>query len=339
MTDENKNTGDRDELTTEAAHACRCEECGTGLRDDSIRRCAECGTGLCDDCVCPCAECGTAVCHECQSFCARCGEGMCPDCGYTCSWCDGVTCPECTLWCDCDNAWCCDDCRDRCRGCSDVRHPEYDNPYRGTPAERLDTFSVGLEIEIDGEHDRERMQEHELIAGWCTDGSLHHGGLEYQTQPITCDDRTIDMLTGLAAGIHRADEDSAAGGHMHVSRTSRQTPSRWYWALKALTPDQCDDLNMRHHTDCRWCRLEHGLYHGKATAVNDDHHRTIELRTFGAWHAGTAHKLDPAIRWAHAMWRLFQHHPVYSLKQADIMACSRTAHHAAMPAPARKGAR
>lgn len=310
---------------------CRCESCETALCGNCATECNVCNNTVCEQCLNQCTDCNRRICDNCTSACDACEQSLCRYCGRYCYECDNLICDECTYWCPCDRAFCSEDCRDECDSCGNTQEPCYHNPYTGTPALSRETFTVGLEIEIDGHHDRDHMTSSPLIAGWCPDGSLTEGGLEYQTQPLTM--RDIDALTTLVEGIPEPDENRRAGGHMHISRTDRQTPSRWYWALKALTDDQCDQLNMRHHADSRWCQLTHNQYGGKYTAVNADHRRTLELRTFGAWHAGTAHKLAPAIHWTHTMWRLFQHHPKYSLKTEDIMACSRTAHRAAMPAP------
>lgn len=307
-----------------------CGECGAALCADCATTCATCDKTVCGQCLSECSDCQRRICCDCRSACDGCEYPLCRYCGRYCDHCDRLICDECTLWCECDHGWCSDECRDSCARCGDMREPGYRLPYIGTPAVFHETFSVGLEIEIDGVHDREHMTSSPLIAGWCPDGSLTEDGREYQTQPLTM--RDLDALVALVEGIAEPPSWSHAGGHMHIRRTDKQTPSRWYWALKGLTDDECDRLNMRHQNDCQWCHLNHGDYSGKAAAVNDDHWQTIELRTFGAWHKGTAHKLAPAIRWAHTMWRLFQHHPVRSLKQTDIMACSRTAWHAAMPA-------
>ena len=112
---------------------------------------------------------------------------------------------------------------------------------------------------------------------------------------------------------------------MHISRTGRQTPARWYWALEALDETQCEALNMRHMTDTRWCELIHGDYCGKDTAINDTHRHTIEFRTFGPWHHDTAGRLDAAVHYMHAMWRFLQKFPVPKLKTRDIQAMSRVA--------------
>ena len=183
--------------------------------------------------------------------------------------------------------------------------------------EHPDMFTVGLEIEVNGGHDMDRMKDSGLIAGWCSDLSLDEG-LEYQTRILTAED--FDGIRRLVESIHcESDEPGRAGGHMHVRRTSRQTPGRWYWALRGLSDRQARALNMRHATDCRWCRLVHGDYTGKAVAVNDNHAGTIELRTFARWDGTTAHRLRPALEWAHHMWRYFQEHEPYRLTTADIM--------------------
>ena len=106
---------------------------------------------------------------------------------------------------------------------------------------------------------------------------------------------------------------------MHVRRTRRQTPSRWYWALKGLSDRQARNLNMRHTYYNRWCELRHGDYSGKDTAVNNTHADTIELRTFARWDDATATRLAVALEWAHHMWRYFESHELYQLKTADIM--------------------
>lgn len=130
-----------------------------------------------------------------------------------------------------------------------------------------------------------------------------------------------DELTRIATDT----DNTLSGGHMHISRTGRQTPARWYWALEALDGTQCEALNMRHMTDTRWCELIHGDYCGKDTAINDTHRHTIEFRTFGPWHHDTAGRLDAAVHYMHAMWRFFQKFPVPKLKTRDIRAMSRVA--------------
>lgn len=179
-------------------------------------------------------------------------------------------------------------------------------------------LTIGLEIEINGAHGQSRLKESPLIAGWCTDLSLDDEGREYQTRILTRED--FDAIYGLVRGIHtESREPDKAGGHMHLRRTSRQTPSRWYWALKGLSDQQARNLNMRHTSDNRWCELTHGDYDGKHTAVNGCHENTIELRTFARWDETTAHRLIPALEWASHMWRHFESHDLYQLKTADIM--------------------
>lgn len=310
---------------------CRCESCETALCGNCATECNACNNTICEQCLNQCVDCNRRICDNCTSSCDACEQSLCRYCGRYCYECDNLICDECAYWCDCGRAWCSESCRDECDSCGNTQTPSYRNPYTGTPALNRETFTVGLEIEIDGHHDHDRMTSSPLIAGWCPDGSLTEPGLEYQTQPLTM--RDIDAITTLIEDIPEADDNGRAGGHMHISRTRRQTPSRWYWALEALNDDQCAQLNMRHRADSRWCQLTHGHYSGKYTAINDDHWKTIELRTFGAWHAGTAHKIAPAIRWTHTMWRLFQHHPLHTLKTRDITACSLTAYRAAMPTP------
>lgn len=179
-------------------------------------------------------------------------------------------------------------------------------------------LTIGLEIEINGMHDQDRLKESPLIAGWCTDLSLDDEGREYQTRILTHED--FPAIGELVKGIHtNSTEPDKAGGHMHVRRTRRQTPSRWYWVLKGLTDQQAQALNMRHTSHSRWCQLVHGDYSGKHTAVNGCHSGTIELRTFARWDETTAHRLIPALEWARHMWRYFESHDPYQLKTADIM--------------------
>ena len=139
---------------------------------------------------------------------------------------------------------------------------------------------------------------------------------------------TMSQLTEIRRLVERIATDTdntLSGGHMHISRTGRQTPARWYWALEALDETQCEALNMRHMTDTRWCELIHGDYCGKDTAINDTHRHTIEFRTFGPWHHDTSGRLDAAVGYMHAMWRFFQKFPVPKLKTRDIQAMSRVA--------------
>ncbi|MBW3089197.1 hypothetical protein KIH81_00475 [Bifidobacterium sp. 82T25] len=268
---------------------------------------------MCDECVYWCNRCDHALCDECSYWCADCDDRICTECAERCEECDDRFCPSCFEE----------------HECVDIRMAAYTNPYQGRPVR--EPFTFGLEIEVGGWHDTERMKDSSLIAGWCTDGSLHHdGALEYQTQPMTMDD--LPSIVRLVSGIDPDNDNSQAGGHMHVSRTPKQTPSRWYWALTALDKEQCEKLNMRHMTNSRWCELTHGHYNGKATAINDQHAATIEFRTFGPWWKDTANRLAPAVNYMHTMWRFFQRHPLYSLKRDDIIRMSRTACRNAIPA-------
>lgn len=215
----------------------------------------------------------------------------------------------------------------------------YKGPYDGKPW-YSSAFTFGLELEVDGTlktdaHDTLRTSP--LVAGYSRDGSLRGAGLEYHTHPLTMTD--IDALTDIVSGISSDIRQRQSGGHMHIRRTKLQTASRWYWALKAFTENDdmrklaWEQLNMRHVLESRehdnasessyWCPLVHGDYSGKHTAVNDCHSLTIELRTFGRWDKDTAPRLANAVRWAHHMWRYFQHHKMFSLASAAIMAESK----------------
>lgn len=215
----------------------------------------------------------------------------------------------------------------------------YKGPYDGKPWYDS-AFTFGLEVEVDGTlkteaHDTLRTSP--LMAGYCRDGSLRGAGLEYHTHPLTMSD--VDTLTDIVSGISSDIRQRRSGGHMHVRRTKLQTAPRWYWALKAFTENDdtrklaWEQLNMRHVLESRehdnasesayWCNLIHGDYSGKRTAVNDCHGLTIELRTFGRWDHDTAPRLANAVRWAHHMWRYFQHNPLHSLDSTAIMAESK----------------
>lgn len=211
----------------------------------------------------------------------------------------------------------------------------YRGPYDGKPW-YASAFTFGLELEVDGTlktemHDTLRTSP--LVAGYCSDGSLRGAGLEYHTHPLIMTD--IDALTDIVSGISSDIRQQRSGGHMHIRRTKLQTAPRWYWALRAFTENDklrilaWEQLNMRHVLESRehdnasessyWCPLIHGDYSGKRTAVNDCHALTIELRTFGRWDHDTAPRLANAVRWAHHMWRYFQHNPLHSLDSDDIM--------------------
>lgn len=211
----------------------------------------------------------------------------------------------------------------------------YRGPYDGKPWYDS-AFTFGLEVEVDGTlktdmHDTLRTSP--LVAGYCRDGSLRGAGLEYHTHPLTMTD--VDTLTNIVSNISSDIRQRRSGGHMHVRRTKLQTAPRWYWALRAFTEGDdmrklaWEQLNMRHVLESRehdnasessyWCALIHGDYSGKRTAVNDCHSLTIELRTFGRWDCDTAPRLANAVRWAHHMWRYFQHNPLHSLDSTAIM--------------------
>jgi len=291
-----------------------CHGCGNTFCPDCRYTCA-CGNTLCEDCETSCEECGTTVCENCTRWCETCDETrLCWDCAMRCDECGDTLCRDCAEW-DGDSAYCPDCWEDLCERRND---PDYAaSPCWLKMQEHPHMLTIGLEIEVNGEHDRDTLRNHPLIAGWCPDLSLDDDGCEYQTRILTRED--FQTISELAASIHtESREPDRAGGHMHVRRTSRQTPSRWYWALGALNSRQAADLNMRHATGARWCALEHDYYSGKGTAVNADHANTIELRTFGRWDETTAHKLRPALEWASHMWRYFENHERHTLKIRDI---------------------
>ena len=250
-----------------------------------------------------------------------------------------------------NNGWTCHqyvhrDCARPYRGnswacyCPEHWHEDnYKGPYDGKPWYDS-AFTFGLELEVDGTlktdaHDALRTSP--LVAGYSRDGSLRGAGLEYHTHPLTMTD--IGTLTDIVSGISSDIRQRRSGGHMHIRRTKLQTASRWYWALRAFTENDdmrklaWEQLNMRHVLESRehdnasessyWCPLIHGDYSGKRTAVNDCHSLTIELRTFGRWDKDTAPRLANAVRWAHHMWRYFQHNPLHSLDSTAIMAESK----------------
>lgn len=298
---------------TPARDTHQCAVCHVTLCESCVETCHDCGVGLCHGCYeeCQCAE---TLCHDCALPCSACGRMLlCSDCEYRCEDCDCALCYECVYDLDGDYAYC-SDCWNSRR-----QEPYYvDSPCWLKMQEHKHMLTIGLEIEINGAHGQSRLKESPLIAGWCTDLSLDDEGREYQTRILTRED--FDAIYGLVRGIHtESREPDKAGGHMHLRRTSRQTPSRWYWALKGLSDQQARNLNMRHTSNNRWCELIHGDYDGKHTAVNGCHENTIELRTFARWDETTAHRLIPALEWASHMWRHFESHDLYQLKTADIM--------------------
>ena len=329
-----------DSRTCSECHKTVCENCANTcmkwccdaiICDNCACRCECCAEGYCPEHISRCDDCEEYVCDYCIHICEHCGDEICRDCLRRCADCDEIFCEECLQWDEDAEV-------DLCPGCMEGRckkTPKYDAERVARMRSHARMFTVGLEIEINGTHDADALKDNPLIAGYCRDGSLYHrDGMEYQTQMLFADE--FDDICGLVESIHTvSDEPERAGGHMHVRRTSRQTPSRWYWALKGLDGRQAVNLNMRHVIDARWCLLTHGSYSGKNTAVNADHDKTIELRTFGRWDETTAHRLRPALEWAHHMWRYFQNHDLYQLKTADIMRESaKSAYHAPLTTPA-----
>lgn len=293
--------------------ATECGECGGAYCPSHLLECHECPNHVCYDCAACCTNCGESMCEDCRTVCDSCDEYVCRDCRYSCENCGDILCGECVQWSDQDDCAYCENCL------PESKAPAYSPERQRIMNSHEHMFTVGLEIEINGGHDHDKLKNHPLIAGYCTDGSLYHrDGLEYQTDILFTTD--FDAINELVESIHcYGDEPERAGGHMHVRRTRRQTPSRWYWALKGLSDRQARNLNMRHTYYNRWCELRHGDYSGKDTAVNDTHADTIELRTFARWDDTTATRLAVALEWAHHMWRYFESHELYQLKTADIM--------------------
>ena len=239
------------------------------------------------------------------AWCAQCGTPLDPSSAYyNCEayGCDAIICEACEGTSEGD----CYCPRHRSNGLlGSPTEAEYTYPYAFGDG---DQFAFGVEVEIESELDTdfaENVSQSTLIAGWDNDRSLGAGGVELQTNILT-----MAKLPALRELIERIpDYGENAGGHIHVARTPNQCASRWYWALRGLDGPQCERLNMRHMSDDHWCELNHGAYTGKHTAVNDEHVDTIELRTFDCWYAGSADKLEPAVKWIRAMWRFFEKHP------------------------------
>lgn len=327
-----------DENAINEEETIRCNCCGGDTDKDDGYECDDCGHTVCCACARSCSECRRTVCADCEYDCWDCHDPLCSECEQVCEQCEHTLCDDCSRWCEACDDRICSECATGCEDCGMVMCPScmenhthgigYQYPIYDMPAgyeKAFQPFTFGLEIEINASHDTYLMSASPLIAGWCEDESLHVDGAgEYQTQPLTM--RELDDITQLIRGIDADEYDQdKAGGHMHINRTPRQTPARWYWALQALDFNDTMRLNMRHLNDSKWCQLTHDDYHGKNTAVNADHDNTIELRTFGPWWRKTADKLQPAVTWAHTMWRFFQHHPVYKLKTRDIQNMSRIA--------------
>lgn len=239
------------------------------------------------------------------AWCVQCGTPLDPSSAYyDCDayGCDAILCEECEGSSD-DGCYC-----PRHRGNGMLlasKEAEYTYPYAFGDG---DQFTFGVEVEMESELDADFAKDiasSDLIAGWDNDQSLESGGVELQTNILD-----MSKLPALRELIeHIPDYGDNAGGHIHVARTPNQCASRWYWALRGLDGAQCERLNMRHMSDDYWCELKHGEYSGKHTAVNNEHQDTIELRTFDCWYAGSADKLEPAVKWIRAMWRFFEKHP------------------------------
>ena len=278
------------------------------------------------------------VCHHISDLqdmhtCDQCGRRICTDCYTYCEFCRRRGCLGCLENIEGDEVACPD--------CARYSVGTYGTPYRNPYPENIKgkPLTIGIEIEINGGHNHRAIATNDLVARWCGDGSLTGGGLEYQTQPLATDPETLVRLRDLVAGIIPEDPQDRAGGHIHVTRTPRQTRGRWLRALAALDHDKAAWLNMRHADpdNNRWCRVTH-REDGKRTAVNGEHGNTIELRTFGPWNADSVDTLMPAIHWIRTMWRFFENHPDL-IRNKDIEATSRTAWANAVPAIARKGNR
>lgn len=240
------------------------------------------------------------------AWCAQCGTPLdTSSTYYVCETygCDAILCEICEGRSDGGHCYC-----PRHRGNAMLLTPketEYTYPYAFGAGGQ---FTFGVEIEVESEIDADfaaDVTNSSLVAGWDNDPSLGAGGVELQTNIL--DMSKLPSLRELIERIpHRGDD---AGGHIHVARTDNQCASRWYWALRGLDETQCKHLNLRHMSDDYWCELKHGEYTGKHTAVNDEHTDSIELRSFGCWYAGSADKLEPAVKWIRAMWRFFEKHP------------------------------
>lgn len=236
-----------------------------------------------------------------DEWCAQCGTPIDPDDNDR-HHCDAFGC----------DAQLCDDCATNTPYCPqhrgtlpDAKEDEYTYPYTSGNGRQ---FTYGIEIEIESKlSDRfvENVTDSDIIAGWNHDPSLDQNGVELHTDILTM--AKLPALRQIVKNIPEYGDN--AGGHIHVARTPNQTANRWYWALRGLDGTQCERLNMRHMDDDYWCSLNHGEYTGKHTAVNDEHHDTIELRTFDCWYEGNADKLAPAVKWVRAMWRFFEKHP------------------------------
>ena len=219
--------------------------------------------------------------------CADCKHPYCELHAYPCPACGAMLCSACT------------DAHDCCP--IGEKLPK----YLATPRRK---FSYGVEIEVPGAHDQEPLKASRLIAGWCSEDSVQCPGAgEYQTQPLTCPADTAELTRLIRTIDPRGGTISDAGGHIHVKRTDRQHAALWLEALTALDAEACRAMNMRHPFEGEnyYCKPIHS-YTGKHVTVNDEHMKTIELRSFGPWWQDTADKLEPAVQWIHGMWDWFE---------------------------------
>lgn len=240
------------------------------------------------------------------AWCAQCGTPLDPSSAfYDCAahGCDAILCEGCEG--SSDSGCYCPLHSGNGMLLASSKEAEYTHPYAFSDGNQ---FTYGVEVEVESELCTDfaaGVIDSSLVAGWDCDPSLGYGGVELQTNIL--DMSKLPALVRLIERIPAYGEN--AGGHIHVARTPSQCASRWYWALRGLDETQCKRLNMRHMSDDYWCELKHGEYDGKHTAVNDEHQDTIELRTFDCWYAGSADKLEPAVKWIRAMWRFFEKHP------------------------------
>lgn len=258
---------------------------------------AETGPYYAEYYCCTCGACGERPGTRLDE-CADCRRWFCGDHLYPCPACGRLLCSACV-----DEHDCCP---------IGEKFPK----YRSTAASK---FSYGVEIEVAGAHDQETMKKSRLIAGWCSEDSVDCPGAgEYQTQPLTCPADTMELTRLISSIEPRGGVLSDAGGHIHVKRTKKQSALAWLVALEALGPRACKAMNMRHMFEGEnyYCKPVY-VFTGKHVAVNDEHERTIELRTFGPWWGKTAGRLQPAVQWIHGMWDWFEAHDAACLIAAE----------------------
>ena len=127
-----------------------CDDCGRTLCGDCRHECGDCRYG--------CVDCGGGICENCIRHCADCDEPVCGDCYAVCENCDEYLCQGCRRWDDSGDCY--------CESCLPAggREPYYpDSPAWRTMREHPDMFTVGLEIEVNGGHDMDRMKDSGLI--------------------------------------------------------------------------------------------------------------------------------------------------------------------------------